>query len=190
VYDIGANVGFFALLGARLAGMENGAMVYAFEPAPANARAIEANALLNGLENIVVIPRAAGARSGTARLQLVEDQSWSKLEDYGHHPGTEEVIEVPQVAIDDLVQAGELRPPTVVKIDVEGAEVAVIDGMRRALSEHRPVVVCELHDTQREFVAAMKALGYRVINLDGAPPIDQTTGNLHALALPVHIAGE
>jgi FkbM family methyltransferase len=182
LYDIGANVGFFALFGARLAGREEG-QVYAFEPAPANAAAIEANAALNEFSNIVVIDKAVGARAGTARLQLVEDQSWSKLEEYGAHPETTQVIDVEVVSIDELLRAGELRPPTVVKIDVEGAELAVIEGMRATLAEHRPAIICELHDTQRDFVAAMDELGYRTINLDGAVPVDQTEGNIHALAL-------
>lgn len=181
LYDIGANVGFFALFGARLAGGEG--QVYAFEPSPANAAAIQANAALNEFSNIVVIDRAVGAHGGSARLQLVEDQSWSKLEEYGAHPETTQVIDVELVSIDELLGAGKLRPPTVVKIDVEGAELAVIEGMRATLAEHRPAVICELHDTQRGFVAAMDALGYRTINLDGAVPVDQTEGNIHALAL-------
>jgi FkbM family methyltransferase len=183
LYDIGANVGFFALFGARLAGRADG-QVYAFEPAPANAAAIEANAALNELANIVVIAKAVGAGSGTARLQLVEDQSWSKLEDYGTHPETEAVIEVDLVSIDEMLAAGELRPPTVAKIDVEGAELAVIEGMRATVAEHRPAIICELHDTQRDFVRAMEELGYRTINLDGAGAVAHTEGNLHVLALP------
>src|SRR5436305_3159878 len=78
LYDVGANVGFFSLLAARIAGPAG--FVYAFEPAPENVRAIEANTALNGFENITVIPKAVAARPGTARLQLVDDQSWSKLE--------------------------------------------------------------------------------------------------------------
>jgi FkbM family methyltransferase len=189
LYDIGANVGFFALFGARLVGPGDG-IVYAFEPAPASVRAIEANAILNGFENIVVIPRAVGSRPGRARLQLVEDQSWSKLEQYGAHPETLQVIEVELVQIDDMLRAEQIRPPTVIKIDVEGAELAVIDGMRRTLAEHHPAIVCELHETQREFVPAMAELGYRTINLDGPGPVREAEGNVHALALPADGAGE
>ncbi|HZU61961.1 MAG TPA: FkbM family methyltransferase, partial [Solirubrobacteraceae bacterium] len=188
LYDIGANVGFFALLGARLAGRPDG-LVYAFEPAPANVRAIQANATLNQMPNIVVVPRAVGARSGVARLQLVEDQSWSKLEEYGAHPETEQVIDVEMVSIDQWLGENGLRPPTVIKIDVEGAELAVVEGMRDTLAEHRPAIICELHETQREFVHAMEDLGYRTTNLDGAVPVEQTTGNLHALALPARPIG-
>ncbi len=103
---------------------------------------------------------------------------------YGAHPLTEEVLEVEQVTIDELLAAGEILPPALVKIDVEGAELAVIEGMRSTIAAHQPAIVCELHDTNREFVAAMDALGYRVVNLDGPGPVDEPDSGSYALALP------
>ncbi len=182
-YDIGANLGFFAMLGAHLAGIDAG-HVYAFEAAPDNAEAIRCNAELNGISNVTVIARAVAASSGRGRLQVVDDQSWSKLENYGEHPYTERVIDVELVAIDDLIAAGELRPPTVVKIDVEGAELAVLEGMSSTIDAYRPAIICELHDTHAEFVAAMRAHGYRLINLEGTIPVVQEGASAHALALP------
>ncbi len=182
-YDIGANVGFFSMLGAHLAGLDLG-QVYAFEAAPDNAGAIRANARLNGISNISVINHAVSAHSGRGRLQIVDDQSWSKLEEYGEHPSTEQILEVELVAIDDLLAAGELRPPTVVKIDVEGAEIAVLEGMRATIERYRPAIICELHGTHAEFVAAMTEHGYRLINLEGTIPVQEEGASAHALALP------
>jgi FkbM family methyltransferase len=182
-YDIGANLGFFSLLGAHLVGLRQG-HVYAFEAAPDNAEAIRANAQLNAIPNISVIGRAVSSSPGRARLQIVDDQSWSKLEEYGEHPYTERVVEVELVTIDGLVMSGELAPPTVVKIDVEGAEMAVLEGMRETISAHRPAIICELHDTHREFVAAMAEHGYRLINLEGTIPVEEEGASAHALALP------
>jgi FkbM family methyltransferase len=182
-YDIGANLGFFALLGAHLSGLGEG-HVYAFEAAPENAAAIVTNAELNGIPNVTVIQKAVSAHSGRGRLQVVDDQSWSKLEEYGPHPNTERVIDVELVAIDDLVGSGALRPPTVVKIDVEGAELAVLEGMRATIAQHRPAIICELHDTHREFVALVRGFGYRTINLTGAVPVEEAGPSAHALALP------
>ncbi len=182
-YDIGANLGFFSMLGAHLAGIDEG-RVYAFEAAPENAEAIRHNAGLNAIPNITVIAKAVSSHAGRGRLQVVDDQSWSKLEDYGEHPNTEQVIDVELIAIDDLVRAGELPPPTLVKIDVEGAEIAVLEGMRETIASHRPAIVCELHDTHREFVELMSAVGYRLINLEGTIPIGEEGASAHALALP------
>jgi FkbM family methyltransferase len=188
-YDIGANLGFFSLLAGVLAGLEEG-HVYAFDPAPDNAAAISRNAELNGITNITVIEKAVSSHPGRGRLQVVDDQSWSKLADYGEHPFTEDVIDVDLVAIDDLVGAGEIRRPTVVKIDVEGAELAVIEGMRRTIEEHQPALICELHDTHREFVAAMREHRYRVVNLEGTAAIEEQGASAHALALPALHPGD
>lgn len=182
LFDVGANLGFFSLLGARLAGPSG--HVYAFEPVPENAEALAEHAALNQIGNVTVIERAVGARSGPARLQLVADRSWSKLAAYGEHPQTERVIEVEAVAIDDLLAGGRLPPPAVVKIDVEGAELEVLEGMGQAIAAHRPAIICELHGTQTEFAAAMDAQDYRVINLKGTTPVDRDPAAQHALALP------
>jgi FkbM family methyltransferase len=182
VYDIGANLGFFSLVAARLVGPEG--RVFAFEPAPNNAEAIARNAELNLLSNIVVVPRAVSSRAGTARLQVVDDQSWSKLEEFGEHPFTEQVLEVETVTVDELVGSGELPPPGLVKIDVEGAELAALEGMGRTIEERRPVIVCELHGTSDRFAAAMAAHSYRVVNLEGPAPVDRDSDSHHALGLP------
>jgi FkbM family methyltransferase len=182
-YDIGANLGFFSLLAAHLSGLREG-RVYAFEAAPDNAEAIRRNAELNLIGNIEVIGAAVSASSGRAQLQVVDDQSWSKLAGYGEHPFTVEVIEVETVAIDDLLGRGELPPPDVVKIDVEGAEIAVLQGMRETIDRHRPAIICELHDTHAEFVSAMTQHGYRLINLEGTMPVEHEGASAHALALP------
>lgn len=182
LYDVGANLGFFSLLGARLAGPEG--QVYAFEPVPETAAAVRDHAQLNGLATVQVISQAAAAAAGRGQLQLVDDRSWSKLEAYGEHPATERVIPVELVAIDDLVSSGRLPPPTLVKIDVEGGELEVLRGMTATLAQHRPAVICELHGTQPQFAAFMAEQGYRVINLEGPLPVEQDPAAEHALALP------
>lgn len=188
-YDIGANVGFFALLAAHFAGFQTG-HVYAFEPTPDNAGEIRRNVALNGLPNVTVIDKAVSSAAGSGRLQVVDDQSWSKLIETGEHPFTEQIIDIELVAIDDLVAAGAIRPPSVVKIDVEGAELAVLEGMRTTLSEHLPAVICELHDTHIEFAAFMRAAGYRVVNLEGPGAIESARESAHALALPPSHPGD
>jgi FkbM family methyltransferase len=187
-YDIGANLGFFALLGARLAGPEG--TVIAFEAAPDNAEAIRVNAALNGFTNIEVIAKAVSNRPGIGSLQIVDDQSWSKLADYGEHPNTEQVMDVELVSIDQLIADGTIRPPTVVKIDVEGAELAVLEGMRSTIKAYQPTIICELHDTHAEFVKFTRDCGYRAINLEGTIPVEEEGASAHALALPALNSGE
>jgi len=182
LYDVGANIGFFAMLGARLVGPDG--RVYAFEPVAESAEAVRANAALNGFAQVEVHPVAVGAAGGRARLSVVEDLSWSRLESELQHPRASASVDVDVISLDNLVDAGSLRPPTLVKIDVEGAELAVIEGMRGVLERHEPAVICELHGTGAEVAAAFETLGYDVTNLEGKHPIDSAEGNVHALAAP------
>ncbi len=188
-FDVGANLGFFSLLAAHLSGLDAG-RVYAFEAAPDNAEAIRVNAALNAIPNVEVLAVAVADRAGRGRLQVVDDQSWSKLADYGEHPFTERIVDVELVAIDDLVASGRVPPPDLVKIDVEGAELAVLAGMRETLARHRPAIICELHDTHEPFVAFMGEFGYRLINLEGTIPVGEAGASAHALALPALDPGD
>jgi FkbM family methyltransferase len=182
VYDVGANVGFFSLLAARLVGAEG--RVYAFDPVPQNAAAVRANAALNGFANVAALELAAGAAAAREPLLVVEDLSWSHLASRGDHPQAERTVEVEVAALDDLVAAGELEPPTFVKIDVEGSEVEVLRGMRETLARHRPVVVCELHATNAAVADALDELGYEARSLEGPEPVRAAPPNVHVIAQP------
>ena len=180
-YDIGANVGFFTILGARLVG--SGGRVVAFEPVPACARAVGRNIALNDFAHAEIREAAVGAVSGRDRLLVVGEASWSHLASTGRHADVRAEIEVSVVAIDELVRAGEIPPPDVVKIDTEGAELQAIAGMRATIEAHHPAIVCELHDTNEAFCALMDELGYAITNLDGPAPV-AGAGPVHALAQP------
>jgi len=179
--DVGANVGFFTLLGARLVGPDG--RVAALEPAPVSAAAIRRNAARNGFGHVEVLQCAAGAASGRAAFQIVRDESWSKLEPLGAHPDTERVVDVKVAAIDDLVADGRLPVPDVVKIDVEGAELDVLRGMARTAAARPVAIVCELHGTGPEFAALMAQWGYRAVNLEGPEPVTEAGPSGHALGV-------
>ena len=181
VSDVGANVGFFTILGARLVGPQG--RVVAFEPVPACARAVASNIALNHFARAEIREVAVGAASGRDRLLVVGEASWSHLASTGRHAEVRAEIAVDVVAIDELVGAGEIPPPDVLKIDTEGAELQAIEGARETIARHRPAIVCELHDTNEQFVALMDELGYTTTNLDG-PAAVLDAGPVHALAQP------
>jgi FkbM family methyltransferase len=171
VFDVGANLGFFSLLAARLAGP--GGRVEAFEPVPESAEAARGNAALNGLDQIRVHQVAVGERAGTGELLLTGEVSWSHLADRGWHSDTRALVEVETVCLDEQVTSGALPAPDVIKIDVEGSELAVLRGATEILRAHRPAVICELHETNREFAELMGEAGYEVVNLEGAVPVSE-----------------
>lgn len=144
LYDIGANVGFLTLIGASLVG-PTGA-VYAFEPVPENAASIARNARLNDYAYVNVLRYGVSDRAGRSRLHLAEHPGGAVLATAGRPPDLKGTIEVEVVTIDEVVATGGLRPPTVVKLDVEGAELHVLRGMIGTLERYRPVVVYEIDD--------------------------------------------
>ncbi len=181
--DIGAHVGYLTIIAARLVGPSGSAV--AIEPVAANAAAIRRNAALNDLANVRVIEAAADARSGEAELITVADTIWTRLASVGEHPLQSARSVVRTVALDDLLDSGELASiPDVVKIDVEGAEIDVVDGMRRTLAHGRTSIICEMHGKNERFAALMDELGLYVTNLDGPEPIATAFGGDHALAQP------
>jgi len=174
--DVGANLGFFTLLLSRLAGPRGA--VFAFEPVPANAAAIESNARLNRLENIEILTLALSGVDGRDELLLARHIGGAVLRSAGTPPDHVGGMDVETASLDTLVERGRIRPPDVVKIDVEGAEMDVLRGMQRALRRWAPTLVLELDDETaaacESKVAAcssfLQALGYRTQLLPGSYP--------------------
>jgi FkbM family methyltransferase len=188
-YDIGANVGFFTVIAARLVGPDGS--VYAFEPVPKNAAYIQLNVDLNRFRNVTVVSKAVSAAPGQGQLWLAKYAGGGALATAAVPPDATQLIDVDLVSIDDLVFRQKWRPPTVVKIDVEGAEIEVLQGMLRTLREIKPVILYEIDDEwlagfQRKYHACeslLTDLGYRVTRLaDSYPEIRWIVG--HAIASP------
>jgi FkbM family methyltransferase len=178
VWDVGANIGALSLVAARIVGPSG--RVIAIEPEAECAAAIRSNAELNGLDWLEVREIAATAETTEVEVIVVDDSLWTRLASVGEHDLAIHRRLVPGYALDDLVAP----PPTLVKIDVEGAELDVLSGMRRLLADVRPIVICEMHDRNDQFCEAMVAAGYYVINLDGPEAIVDAGPNVHAICVP------
>lgn len=188
VYDVGANIGFFTILCARLVGPQG--RVYAFEPMPANAATLRHNLAINGLENVTVVEKALSASSGTAELFISPWSAFHSLNVEGavkrDNRGRDAAppIEVETVTLDEFVRDG-AAPPDLVKLDVEGAELVALEGMRETLNGVAPLLLCELHWTNAGYIEFLGSIGYRARVLDGAAPdLAEADGNVHTLAWP------
>lgn len=139
-YDIGANVGTYTCFVASKLGPHR---TVAFEPEPENAAQLRANLELNNLE-AEIIEVALSDFSGTVDLALSGNESGE-----GEHAiatGQEkETIKVEVARGDEVIEQEELSPPSVVKIDVEGAELSVLRGLRETLQEHVRLSYVEVH---------------------------------------------
>jgi FkbM family methyltransferase len=139
-FDIGANVGYYTLLGARCVGSSG--KVVALEPNPIVAAILRRNTHINSMKNVEIVQGAASRACGNMRLGRAGSSSYSSGL-YCENPV--DWIEVRGYSLDAL--ASELQIPAVdlVKLDVEGAEVETIEGMTKILDVDRPKVLMELH---------------------------------------------
>jgi FkbM family methyltransferase len=147
VYDIGANVGYVSLSLAKRVG--SAGRVIAFEPLPRNIAAFRRNVEINGIDNVQLLEMAASDHVGEAVIRLAENPSTASLVWHRNDPSAT-VLSIRTVSIDELIDAGEIALPRFVKIDVEGAEGFVLQGMRRTLAAARPVLFVECSQAGRE----------------------------------------
>ena len=186
-YDIGANKGFYAVLGARLVG--SAGHVYAFEPFPESAEAIRHNVALNDFHNVTVFEAAISDTTTQGQFLVTGDSVQFKLASSRNAPnsGESQSIGVKVWSTDQIVETKSLRPPDFVLIDVEGSEIEALRGMRNTIEQHRPVILCEIHWLKREveeIVADLfEPLDYQVSRLDGSRLPEEVT-RYHMLLHP------
>lgn len=162
VYDVGANVGFYTLLGSVVIGNEGS--VYAFEPVPRNLEYLREHVRMNGLANVRVFDAAMGEAEGRVRFSLASNPSM------GHVGGGDgEEIEVRMETLDGLVAREGLGAPDLIKCDIEGAEAGFLKGARETLRAHRPAILLATHGraVHADCCGILRDLGYRVEALDG-----------------------
>ena len=136
VYDIGANHGYYTLLAATEAGSRGS--VIAFEPMEKNCLALSRNIAYNALPGTqTVAPVALGTDSGTVPITT----NRPRLSE-----GEDDTVEVRMRTADSFRSHG--TAPDLVKIDVEGGEAAVLEGMERILSDDHPTLIVEVHEPE------------------------------------------
>ncbi|MGJ4945641.1 FkbM family methyltransferase [Bradyrhizobium sp. HKCCYLS1011] len=184
VCDVGANKGSFTSWLSRWCG-EQGRVV-AFEPQRELADRLAAVCAAAGLRNVTVEAKAVHAASGRRELYIP----------VGHAPGASlnppaspaersDRVTVPVVALDDYFKPSERV--TLLKVDVEGAELDVFRGARRILERDRPMLVfeCETRHlvgrTIDDVFAYLAALGYRgsFVSSTGLQPLSAFDAAVH-----------
>lgn len=175
LFDAGAHFGIFSLAAAHFGGPA--ARAVALDPSPAAIRMVELHARLNGVTDRITAVRAAVAdREGS--LELVNagigSAGYFVQPDPGHTPG--ERTSVPTITLDGLAER--FGPPTHVKVDVEGFELAVLRGARTVLEAPMPpILFLELHVAMirdrgadpADVLTLLREADYRTFDGRGAP---------------------
>jgi len=154
-FDIGANVGLYSLLFARYS-----KQVFAFEPFPRNISYLSKTLKLNGVGNVIIVPYAV--HDSTKLMYFLEDKNFAlgRLDNRGKLPCV-------AVSCDDFVSAYKIVP-SLLKIDVEGSEMAVLNGAKNLLSKHRPIVLLSTHNEKLRIscLEILKKMKYQIQPLD------------------------
>ncbi|MBI5917716.1 MAG: FkbM family methyltransferase [Bacteroidetes bacterium] len=142
LYDIGSSVGAWSIPAALKASRGK---VISFEPDPENQQRLLKNYELNGISNFKIMPIAVGDKPG--ELELFTAGAYAASPSLKPVNNISTSIKVKIETVDGLISRKEIPLPTVVKIDIEGAEMMALKGMSVLLSSpQKPrALVLELH---------------------------------------------
>lgn len=147
VWDVGANCGVYSIFAAQTVSAKG--RVYCFEPQKRMLRILRVNRFINKLDRVVqIVPLGLGDRTGTTSFYESAGAmgTHSLVQRFGDYPSKDKPIEIQLSRGDELVSSRGFAVPTVVKIDVEGAEFAVCEGLRDLMTKNPPrLIFIEVH---------------------------------------------
>ncbi len=198
VLDVGAHHGLYTLLLSKTVGGKG--RVIAFEPSPRECRRLKKHLRFNRCSNVHVERSAAGSETGEANLYLADGfQDWCNSLRPPALPDSTHIVRVRVRRIDDVLAELGISKVDFIKLDVEGGELAALNGATRLLhGESRPAILAEVQDVRtlpwgypaREILQFVLRMDYRwfAIAAKGALlPIscDQESYDANLVALPV-----
>jgi FkbM family methyltransferase len=145
-YDIGANVGYMSIEVARI--FDGDISVIAIEPQPDLSRVVALSARLNDFHRVKVFGVMLGACEGRGRLFVGTHQIHASA--VAREKGSKS-IDCRVTTIDTMVERGEIPPPTVLKLDIEGGELRALQGATTTLRTYRPAIIFECDENATRF---------------------------------------
>ena len=189
VIDAGANWGVHTLYLAKLVG--GSGHVHAFEPHPIVVDELRWHVSQNSMNQVTIHPCALFDREDSLHFELGANSKTSHLVNSSERSDNHQVM-VPAKPLDSIVEAIELSSLRLMKIDVEGAEAALLQGATKTIANHRPHLIVELHSPEQDLLVAQKLSdwGYVIQRVDGPeilhldrpwPDPNGVWGTLHAI---------
>jgi FkbM family methyltransferase len=152
--DIGANIGFYSMLAASRVG--EGGKVISFDPNTENCRLLMLSINKNGFNNVSLYPFALGGKSGYAMFSTHIGSNGGLIPDTEDSLVNPNCVIVPITRLDDLID----EKVDLIKIDVEGAEGLVIEGAKKLIEKHRPIITSEFSLEMLPRVSGMSGKEY------------------------------
>ena len=153
VIDVGANLGYYTLLAAKLVG-KNGKVI-SFEPDPLAFKGLKKNVQMNKCNNVEIFNLAVSDKNEKRAFNSDIDGLGGSAFLYEYNIQTKNNIIVDAISLSSFLH----DKPDIVKIDVEGAEVEVIKGLGRLLDEDIKII-CEVHPN------LLSSMGYKVSEIE------------------------
>jgi FkbM family methyltransferase len=179
-WDIGANVGYFSLVAAHA--LNNRGQVVAFEPGKSAYARLNENIALNPFTNIKTYEVAVAAATGDAVLFLAGDTADSSANLYSPGQGQTRRQVCKTVSLDHFLKEQALPAPHLIKMDVEGAEYAALEGARDLIAQHLPLLLMEMEEKNLQAAGADKAAIQRFLSGYGYRPAFLYKGRWHVVA--------
>jgi FkbM family methyltransferase len=169
VVDVGAHFGYYTLLAARAVG--NKGKVFCFEPEPSNYALLLKNIQENNYNNVVPVQKAVTNTTGPIKLFIAKDPSGHSIARDNPHQRS---IVVDSITLDEFF-TGREHPIHITKIDVEGAEMAVLKGMSNIIAknhqlnvftEFSPGALTRTGSSPTEYFRLLTDCGFQVYLID------------------------
>lgn len=168
IYDVGANIGLYALFFAQL--LPPDTMIYAFEPAPAIVSRLRDHLEINHVGNAEIVEAACSNQNGMIDFYLGHHHHTSSLHaEWAAGVQTNaERITVSTVTLDDFIYGDTHLAPDFIKIDIEGGGTFALPGGARCFQQQRPLVLIESHtpDEDRAISNVLLAHDYQAFRLN------------------------
>ena len=145
IIDVGAHIGEYTLLGAKLVG-EKG-LIISVEPDHDSVISLKENIILNNFKNYLILEKAVGEKIETKSMYKInEEDVYGYLDPYVENKKLKKYSEIEVTTIDDIVSSNNLNIINLLKIDVEGFEYEVLLGCNDTLKKNKiKKIIIELH---------------------------------------------
>ena len=170
IIDIGANLGYYTAIASRLAGEQG--LVVAFEPEPNFFKLLSRNIRRNNMKNVIPFELAIAEKNGLVNLYLSNENK-------GHNSiiRSEELktsVQIKTTTLDDFLASQKITKVDIIKMDVEGAEILALEGMKNTLIQHLPLLFLEfsphsiikINRNPIDFLLNLREIGYSIFEIN------------------------